>query len=312
MVEFGINLDGCGLDYDLVVGGMWLNGIRFDFVCMWCILLELFLMEIFLFDDYVFFSLLLWYNCLYRYSSLFLYFVRFLFIEIFLVWMLFWNNLELCKMWNLVLIELSFVIIWWGLVFCFFGCLMWCEFIILLGESLIFVLEVVLSILVLVFFELDLGMLDNFMSGCWLYCLSLFRFLCRFMLFFWSCLILFCNGLVFFLIMLEILLWREFLMVFLIVFVIFFMLFVEMVIYCGWEDWLWVFGFNWMFGLVGVDMLMGVGGDGWLVGVVFRLFLWREFFFDFLGDWLILIKDLERFCSVFFCDLDIWSELLDE
>lgn len=43
---------------------------------------------------------------------------------------------------------------------------------------------------------------------------------------------------------------------------ILFMSSAEMVTYCGWEDWPWVLGSNWKFGSAGVDMPMGVGGDG--------------------------------------------------
>lgn len=42
------------------------------------------------------------------------------------------------------------------------------------------------------------------------------------------------------------------------------MLFIEMVIYWGWGNRLWMFGFikcNWKFGLVGFDMLIGDGDD---------------------------------------------------
>lgn len=75
MVEFGTNSDGCGPDYDSVVGGTWPNGTRSDSARMWCTLSELSLTEIFPFDDHAFFSSPLRHNCLHRYSSLSLYFV---------------------------------------------------------------------------------------------------------------------------------------------------------------------------------------------------------------------------------------------
>lgn len=187
MVEFGTNLDGCGPDYDSAVGGTWPNGTRSDSERMWCTLSELSLTEIFPFDDHAFFSSPLRHNCLHRYSSLSLYFVRSSLTEIPLVWTLFWNNLELRKMRNLVSTELSLAIIWRGPALCLFGCPTRCEFTISSGESLIFALEVASSILALVSSELDSGMPDNLMSGRRPYCSSSSRSLRRFLLSIWSC-----------------------------------------------------------------------------------------------------------------------------
>lgn len=96
-----------------------------------------------------------------------------------------------------------------------------------------------------------------------------------------------------------------------------FMLFVEMVI--GWYiegGSICMFELNWKLGLVNVDMLMCDGDDDRLVGGVLYSFYEGNLFLNFFleeggGNWLIL-DDLEKLFSVYFCDLDIYSELLGD
>lgn len=126
------------------------------------------------------------------------------------------------RIWKLILIELFFVIIWCGLVFCFFGFIVCCKFIFWIGKvKLLFLFLVFWFWYFFGILEMDLVILNNIVSGCYLYCFSLFYFLWWFVFFICWGGFLMINF--FIIIVFEILLWREFLMVFLIIFVFFFM-----------------------------------------------------------------------------------------
>lgn len=116
--DVGTNSDEYGADYDSAGDSAWPNGTRSDSARMWRTFSELSLTEVFPFDDHALFSLPLRHNCLHRYKSLSLYFVKSSLTEIPLVWTLFRNSLELRRIRNLVLTELSLAIIWRGSALC--------------------------------------------------------------------------------------------------------------------------------------------------------------------------------------------------
>lgn len=280
---------------------LWLNWISFDFLWMWYILLLMFLIDILLFDDYILFSWLWWYSCLYKYISLFWNLVRFLLILMFFVLLWECSFFRFFRILNFVLIDFSFVIICWGL-FC--GFLIWWEFIMLFGESLILVLVVILIILVFVFLVEDLGMFEIWIRGFFLYCFSLFNCILSCLFLLCSLLIWIYNGLIFLVIICDIFFWRDFFMIIFIVFVIFWIFLVDIVmgelnIYWWWKFCWLGFVVGCVFCLVvvlGVDCIIGLEGD--LIDILIFVGV-LLCFCDFLGVWGFLMNDMDRFFNVF-------------
>lgn len=95
---------------------------------------------------------------------------------------------------NLMLVDWSLIMICFGDCFCLCGLLMWWEVMILEDVSVIFMDDVIFRSFFVVDFLGVLGILEIWMSDCWLYCFSLFNCRCRFLFFWCKRLILVCIG----------------------------------------------------------------------------------------------------------------------